>query len=621
MPDLKIEIGANIGNTEQQLKKVEKGLTGVSDSAKKADASLKRVGTGGAADATNALTNLGRVVQDAPFGFIGIANNINPLIESFQRLKKESGSTGSAIKSLVAGLAGGGGLGLAISLGSAALSLFGLAMNKSGKEAKVAAEKVDEYGKTVQGISQKVADQVGQVEVLTKAYERQNLTQGQRVSIIEKLKQIAPEYFNQLKSEKTSIDELTVAYTAFAKSIDKTILAELQRARLKTLLERRVQLTVDLNLEEADTKLDALFDNVPKGAQKAIDATNNIFKKDPFKKAKAPLEIENSAITEYKDKLSELNKITKEAFDIEVDLAKGLVVKEPDADKAKKVKEAIVKGLKFGPDDWEKMFFDEATIKLAVPAQVELDFKKSLNAGGKSADDSLLGGILGPAALTEAQLKANLLGLGISKGIQDGLEVGLDGLRSPELKALEESAQKKATEFRGFMTALYSEAVIGAFEELGESIGEALAGATDPIGSFFGGIAELLAKSLKDLGKFVISTSTIVASLKKALNAAFAGNPALGIIAGVALIAIGSALEKAIPKFADGVTNFGGGLALVGERGPELVRLPKGSDVIPNHQLGGISGNTNVFIPDVKIRGNDLVLVFNRASATIGRNG
>lgn len=35
-----------------------------------------------------------------------------------------------------------------------------------------------------------------------------------------------------------------------------------------------------------------------------------------------------------------------------------------------------------------------------------------------------------------------------------------------------------------------------------------------------------------------------------------------------------------IPGFAGGVRNFSGGLAMVGERGPELVRLPRGSDVL-----------------------------------------
>lgn len=42
-----------------------------------------------------------------------------------------------------------------------------------------------------------------------------------------------------------------------------------------------------------------------------------------------------------------------------------------------------------------------------------------------------------------------------------------------------------------------------------------------------------------------------------------------------------------VPAFANG-TNFApGGMALVGERGPELVNLPRGSQVIPNKALGG----------------------------------
>lgn len=65
-------------------------------------------------DATNALSNLSRVAQDAPYGFIGIANNLNPLLESFQRLKDQSGSSTTALKAMVAGLTGPAGLGLAL---------------------------------------------------------------------------------------------------------------------------------------------------------------------------------------------------------------------------------------------------------------------------------------------------------------------------------------------------------------------------------------------------------------------------------------------------------------------------------------------------------------------------
>ncbi|HMR51183.1 MAG TPA: phage tail tape measure protein [Amaricoccus sp.] len=48
---------------------------------------------------------------------------------------------------------------------------------------------------------------------------------------------------------------------------------------------------------------------------------------------------------------------------------------------------------------------------------------------------------------------------------------------------------------------------------------------------------------------------------------------------------LGTALK--LPGFANGTPFAPGGLALVGERGPELVNLPRGSQVIPNHALGG----------------------------------
>ncbi len=44
-----------------------------------------------------------------------------------------------------------------------------------------------------------------------------------------------------------------------------------------------------------------------------------------------------------------------------------------------------------------------------------------------------------------------------------------------------------------------------------------------------------------------------------------------------------------VPGFASGVENFAGGLAVVGERGPELVNLPRGSNVIPMSGRGGVS--------------------------------
>jgi hypothetical protein len=75
--------------------------------------------------ATNALTNLSRVAQDAPYGFIGIANNLNPLLESFQKLSKDAGGAGGALKQMAQGLMGPAGIGLALGAVSSILVAFG----------------------------------------------------------------------------------------------------------------------------------------------------------------------------------------------------------------------------------------------------------------------------------------------------------------------------------------------------------------------------------------------------------------------------------------------------------------------------------------------------------------
>lgn len=75
--------------------------------------------------ATQALSNLSRVAQDAPYGFMGIANNLNPLLESFQRLKTESTSSKEALKALGASLIGPAGIGLALGVISSVIVKFG----------------------------------------------------------------------------------------------------------------------------------------------------------------------------------------------------------------------------------------------------------------------------------------------------------------------------------------------------------------------------------------------------------------------------------------------------------------------------------------------------------------
>lgn len=90
------------------------------------------------------------------------------------------------------------------------------------------------------------------------------------------------------------------------------------------------------------------------------------------------------------------------------------------------------------------------------------------------------------------------------------------------------------------------------------------------------------------------------------LNAAFDAlfQPASGSSSGGAFGGIFGSIGKVL-GFAKGTNNAPGGLSVVGEKGPELMNVPKGAQIIPNHKLrapsmpslkaGGVSGGAGTF--------------------------
>ena len=98
--------------------------------------------------------------------------------------------------------------------------------------------------------------------------------------------------------------------------------------------------------------------------------------------------------------------------------------------------------------------------------------------------------------------------------------------------------------------------------------------------------ADVFADSLKKIGSRLLDL---------AMDSAFSGSSGggflssfLGFFSGGGgfkpTTTLGNFLQG-IPGFANGTKSAPGGVALVGERGPELVNLPRGAQVIPNHQL------------------------------------
>lgn len=107
------------------------------------------------------------------------------------------------------------------------------------------------------------------------------------------------------------------------------------------------------------------------------------------------------------------------------------------------------------------------------------------------------------------------------------------------------------------------------------------------------GFRDMATSILRDLEQLAIKL-LIVGPLMRSLQTGFNG---LGLAAPTAASSIGNPLAIG-GLFASGTNSAPGGLAIVGERGPELINLPRGSQVVPNNKAGGaLGGNTvnNVF--------------------------
>lgn len=186
----------------------------------------------GSNQAAFALTNLGRVAQDAPFGFIGIQNNLNPLLESFQRLRAESGSNAGALKALGQSLIGPAGLGLALSLVGSAIVIYQQYQQKANKETSNAKKTTEDYISTLDQLTQarlkgseNATKELTDLRLLYGAYTNSNLSLTARQSAYKQLQDAYPQYFGNLKFEKEvsdktkkSYDELTTAILATAKA-------------------------------------------------------------------------------------------------------------------------------------------------------------------------------------------------------------------------------------------------------------------------------------------------------------------------------------------------------------------------------------------------------------------
>lgn len=623
----------------------------------------------GSEQADQALVNVGRVAQDLPFGFIGIQNNLNPLLESFQRLKASTGSTGTALKSLAGSLVGAGGLGLALSVVSAGILIYqnGIAgFNKKTEEAKT---KADEYKKALDGITSTIADEAVRVTVLVSALQSETTTRKEKKAAIEELKRINPEYFGQLNQEKNLVDTLKAAYFGYIESLKQQFAAKALDKQLSDLFNKKLDLEIKLTptistvgnkdvsaqIAQFQKQIDTLdpdgklqgkdfLSNFTAGETQALNKINNL--KAAIQTLQTPLTFTSK---QDKDDLAKLNtqidslvKRRAEFGNFKITVPKGPKGPSDESELNKQItainkqiaalEELQKQGLitKVGIQELFSLKIQKVDLELpksgftseqanAIKTQLQVDAERALKALPIDIKIQTTKFILPeqqsafplefptPTVVIDTQ-KALKSATEAGKGAALAIKDGLTiGAGQVDIGA-------------GLSDAINSN-LVPAIENVAASIGDALSGGG--FGAVLKGLASSIGQFIIDFGKILIEGAIKVAALKAAAKALFA-NPALAVAVGIAAIAVGTAIKNAAQKNATSKGFRDGGIS----DGPSsgYYALLHGKEVIAPYDkaaalLGGGDGSNMVVSGVLRADGRDLVAIIKSATKTNNRLG
>lgn len=714
---IQIEVGADVRQAVTGLKQLEqqsnKSFSSVSREANNMAKTAAIAGGSISKTATN-FTGLSRIIQDLPFGFLGIANNIQQVVPA-------AGALGLGISAITSAL-----LFAQVGFGAWTKGLDGLLKGDKLNAFSIIKDTVKEAAKSV-------GESVVQLEVFRSKLTNLNIPASERVRILKEYNDVA-EKTNQIDASQINnlelINQKINAQNALIlkRALSTAAMGTISEAANK-LIENEVKLQEQLSKrgfkdldaydkkqkEVADNRLN-LFKNNPNafaqqknldGVKQSLDGIVNPALKaaDAFNKDEVGL---TSLVEAVKNGRGELQKLIANLS--------GLITIEglttPDTgDKNEKSKfEFLFNFLPFDPNGklkpeqraqlldtigkFQKEFIGilDGVRELSLGTEGEqikraIEFDVALKAGNVKIDvksfrdaidkkfkpeelvpftsideidktivDKFIRGLQNESDRIKAANINLLPGFDLSTDLSSQIDLfktrikqlgaripkeieGTDIFGNPitlkledlfdttkisnedAINALRKALQgvlTEATNFQSQLTQLLQSVATNSFVAFGEAIGNAVTGGG--IGNAFQSLFSLIGAAMADLGKQMIALSPIIAGLKAAIKTL---NPALMLPAGIALVAIGSALRNLKPKgFAEGGLVFGPTFGLIGEgvgttrNNPEVVApLDK-----LQRMLGGTAAQNIRVTVDGGWRGNEFVLGLARVLQSQGRN-
>ena len=653
---IKIEFDFDLGNVPASAKKFADYLKGIETSSEKAKGQLKTLSneidktadkmnkSGSALKKTNQqYMNLALVIQDLPYGFRGIQNNL---------------------PALLGGLAGVGGAAyLAFSAIIAGLTFWDEHNRKVTASAKKLKEQEDEV---VKGVTNEAL----RVNELIAVLENETETRDRKRRAIKELQSINPDVFKDLKLEGDKVKDLNTYYNAYIENLKNVILLKQYEKDLEAIIQAELKTGKPLQIQkqkEVKKSTDlltlnnaALKDNISttkiltlkdekvigninkynKSQQTKLDLFEKIKKISPAvalgggkdgsaekgpkeKVSKYEEDLARATFNFYKDNLFQAETFFNQLNDIEkLNALKEAVINKASNDELTAIEATYAqKSVNFHQQiEDKKLAIRQASLKRgeqlteadqrAKKKVLDTEFQNEMDAIQNKLSAQLKGNRREPLQ-QQQNYKEAIIGY-LLMSMEAGKTAEQIEKLQDKINSLNASAEGTAAAFTP-MADMLNNLATNTLVEFGTQIGNLLSGGEFSLDGFLG----MIANALIQIGTHLV----MVSKLFLAVNALFASGGALAPLAipiGLAAIAAGVALSSAISKkqdvkaFANGGIVSGPTMGLIGEypgakSNPEVVApLDKLKDM-----LGGNGGGQFV------LRGNDLVLALNRSETSL----
>lgn len=588
-PKIKVEIGAEIKGLQSGVDQAEKEL---SQLGKAADTLAPKIDK--ATKATSNYNSVGidfaRIIQDAPFGIIGVSNNITQLASSFEIARGKGQSYGKILGSIFSS-------GNLLTLGISALTSAFVVLQQKGffkteESAKSLGDALDEYREKLDAVTKASIEGQGNAQSEIRSFtllraqaENATISQRSRLEAVRQLKKEYPEYLSGLTDEQILTGKVGIAYDQLTKSLVAT-------AKARAFSDQIAKNSLDLlTLEEqAQQNVTKIIDKRTKLATLEAFASNQ--------SAKSRGEITGLDLQIF-DLRSEINDLEKEQV-ANIENANKLKIENLSLES--RISTEISNGAKFTKTQLNslkeiKRTYEEIqtiqTNRPPVSFQPTIPNVPGINTENIQSDINALNA-----------LKYSLDGAGLSfeqfnQAIANGAAEGFDSLG--------EFIQKLAEtqEFINSTFTILEQGIENTIGDIAFSIGSSLAEGANVAKAAGAALLGSLAGVLNQLGQLAIGTGIAIAGIKKALQTL---NPAVAIAGGVALVA----LAGFVSSKAKGLANFGGGGGSGSFSGASGVSA--GTSFAGGGQGLQFDRSLNL-VGEFRVKGQDLVYVYNEASS------